>query len=119
MFAILTEYDVLRVQHTGRSDADCLLTGADPTQKDETGAFYIAQMIHYGLRPLKSKLAAKKASLEAFGDKKTLRVPKRLLGLEEDLKEKWKDVCKREGAQVKGKTAQVRYKNWEACNNSF
>ncbi|VDC01562.1 unnamed protein product [Peniophora sp. CBMAI 1063] len=68
-----------------------LLNNTDPSRKDETGAFYIAQMIHYGLRPVTTKQAAKRKLLEAFGDGKTLRVPKRLLGLEEDLKEKWKE----------------------------
>ncbi|KZV67835.1 hypothetical protein PENSPDRAFT_653754 [Peniophora sp. CONT] len=72
-----------------------LLTNTDPTRKDETGAFYIAQMIHYGLRPVTTKAAAKKKLLEAFGDEKTLKVPKRLLGIEEDLKEEWEEECKR------------------------
>ena len=33
--------------------------------KDETGAFYQAQLIHYGLRPLKDKKRAKKLLMEA------------------------------------------------------
>ncbi|VDB97892.1 unnamed protein product [Peniophora sp. CBMAI 1063] len=66
-----------------------LLTRSHSSKKDETGAFYIAQMAHYGIAPVTTKRAAKKKLMEAFGDGKALRVPKRLLGLEEDLKEEW------------------------------
>lgn len=57
-----------------------------PPHKDETGAFYEAQLVHYGLKRLKTKAAAKKALLAAFkanGD--ILEVPREIQDLEQRL----------------------------------
>ncbi|KAI9870113.1 MAG: hypothetical protein M1830_004672, partial [Pleopsidium flavum] len=57
-----------------------------PPHKDETAAFYEAQLVHYGLKPLKTKPAAKNAllvSLEA--NNRTLTVPEGILKLEREL----------------------------------
>ncbi|KAH9482263.1 hypothetical protein JR316_0004361 [Psilocybe cubensis] len=50
--------------------------------------FYSAQLIHYGFKPLKTKSAAKKKLLEAFGGKdgRTLEVPRSILELESRMK---------------------------------
>ena len=62
-----------------------------PNHRDETQYFYCAQLLHYGLKPLKSKSAAKKALLAAFGDSKTeLRVPEHILKLEKELEAQFK-----------------------------
>ena len=58
-----------------------------PPHKDETGAFYEAQLVHYGLKRFKTKAAAKKALLAAFkanGGK--LEVPREIQDLERHLK---------------------------------
>ena len=57
-----------------------------PPHKDETEHFYCAQLIHYGLKPLKTKVPAKKALLAAFGDGRTLTVPAHILVLQEQLR---------------------------------
>jgi hypothetical protein len=49
-----------------RKDGKPKVHQPDP-HRDETEKFYCAQCIHYGLRPLKSKSAAKKELLRAFG----------------------------------------------------
>jgi hypothetical protein len=54
--------------------------------KDEPGHFYVAQLALYGLKPLKTKDAAKKNLLLAFKGGKTLEVPDRLVQLERELK---------------------------------
>ncbi|KAL8804917.1 MAG: hypothetical protein Q9200_005631 [Gallowayella weberi] len=61
-----------------------------PKHKDETQHFYEAQTIHYGLKPFKTKTAAKNALLNAFkghgsGPGPTLTVPEKITKLEEDL----------------------------------
>lgn len=50
--------------------------------------FYAAQLMHYGLKPLKTKPAAKKKLLSAFGghEGKTLLVPKSILDLEKAMR---------------------------------
>ncbi|KAK7691532.1 hypothetical protein QCA50_004931 [Cerrena zonata] len=73
-----------------------------PFHKDETGHFYCAQLLHYGLKPLKTKAAAKKHLLAAFGSDQTLRVPDHIVQLENELK----DLYARSNAQAK-----IRYEN--------
>lgn len=68
--------------------------------KDETAAYYIAQLILYGLQPMKTKPAAKKALLAAFGSGKSLKVPENIITLEKELKGMWR---------VESEKAQVRY----------
>ena len=63
-----------------------------PPHKDPPGHFYCAQLIHYGLKPLKTKEPAKKKLLEAFGGKPnnpTLPVPKENVKLEETLRKQY------------------------------
>ena len=53
--------------------------------KDETGHFYIAQLIHYGLSVVKTKNAAKNRLMAAIGtekDGKSLKIPLNILKLE-------------------------------------
>jgi hypothetical protein len=63
------------------------LKARQPTpHKDQSTAFYQAQLEHYGLKPLKTKAAAKHALLVASkGDKKGLRVPDAILKLEKGM----------------------------------
>lgn len=72
-----------------------------PPHKDETAAFYIAQLMHYGLKPLKTKPAAKNALLAAFDGGESLAVPRRIVDLESELKELWR---------VENEKGRVRYK---------
>jgi hypothetical protein len=60
-----------------------------PPHKDETATFYIAQLMHFGLKPLKTKPAAKKALLAAFGDGQDPKVPEQLQNLEDELRALW------------------------------
>ncbi|KAI0027547.1 hypothetical protein K488DRAFT_90731 [Vararia minispora EC-137] len=57
--------------------------------KDEPWHFYTAQLLHYGLKPLKTKAAAKKALLAAFGGGTTLQVPQHILTLQQKLRAEW------------------------------
>ncbi|KIM35188.1 hypothetical protein M413DRAFT_20802 [Hebeloma cylindrosporum] len=56
------------------------------THKDEEAHFYAAQLIHYGLKPLKTREPAKKRLLAAFG------VPEAVLELEVALRQEWKEL---------------------------
>ncbi len=53
--------------------------------KDEPGHFYVAQLLLYGLNPLKSKPAAKKALLAALQGGAGLTVPENIRKIERDL----------------------------------
>ena len=53
--------------------------------KDEPGHFYEAQLLLYGLKPLKSKPAAKKALLAALQSGAGLTVPENIRKIERDL----------------------------------
>jgi hypothetical protein len=64
-----------------------------PPHKDETGAFYEAQLVHYGLKRLKTKAAAKKALLAAFeANGGELEVPPEIQDLEQQLKVRFADA---------------------------
>ncbi|KAJ7286247.1 hypothetical protein C8J57DRAFT_1287137 [Mycena rebaudengoi] len=65
-----------------------------PPHKDETEEFYVAQLMHYGLKPLKTKEAAKKALLAAFGPGNTLEVPPRILELKEKMRKEYSEANK-------------------------
>lgn len=57
---------------------------------DETENFYLAQLLHYGLQPQKTKEAAKDALLAAFKNQKSpLTVPENVLEVERDLEDKY------------------------------
>lgn len=62
--------------------------------KDHAAHFYCAQLIHYGLKPLKTREPAKKRLLAAFGAGQTLSVPASILQLEISMKEEWKKANK-------------------------
>jgi hypothetical protein len=64
------------------------------THKDEEAHFYEAQLIHYGLKPLKTREPAKKRLLAGFdgADGKGLEVPKAILELEVALRKEWKEL---------------------------
>ena len=62
-----------------------------PPHKDETGKFYEAQLIHYGLKPRKDKQAAKKALLEAAeANSGKFVVPEDILKLEGRMAEEYR-----------------------------
>ncbi|KAI5893733.1 uncharacterized protein SCHCODRAFT_02622611 [Schizophyllum commune H4-8] len=56
-----------------------------PPHKDPPAHFYTAQMIHYGLKPLKTRDPAKKRLVAAFNGGATLAVPAHILQLEQQL----------------------------------
>jgi hypothetical protein len=60
--------------------------------KDEPGHFYCAQLLHYGLKPLKTKEPAKKQLLAAFTANGTLSVPQHILTLEDTLRKEWDEA---------------------------
>jgi hypothetical protein len=59
-----------------------------PPRKDMPGHFYCAQLLHYGLKPLKTKEPAKKQLLAAFTNG-ALSVPQHILTLEDTLQKEW------------------------------
>ena len=89
------------------------------THKDEEAHFYAAQLVHYGLKPLKTREPAKKRLLAAFGgaDGKTLEVPKAILELEVALRKEWKELDakmeeRRESIRAEERERTAKY--WEA-----
>ncbi|KAI0340986.1 hypothetical protein BDW22DRAFT_374297 [Trametopsis cervina] len=62
-----------------------VLIDPPPAPKEEPAHFYCAQLLHYGLKPLKTKPAAKKALLKAFGIGQTLAVPQHIIQIREQL----------------------------------
>ncbi|KAL1738716.1 hypothetical protein HDZ31DRAFT_69698, partial [Schizophyllum fasciatum] len=56
-----------------------------PPHKDPPAHFYTAQMLHYGLKPLKTRDPAKRKLLAAFEGRDTLAVPAHILQLEQEL----------------------------------
>lgn len=56
-------------------------------EKDESVGYYKAQLRLYGLEAKRTRPEMKKLLLAAFGEKRTLEVPKELRDLEEKLKE--------------------------------
>jgi hypothetical protein len=59
---------------------------------DQPAHFYSAQLLHYGLKPLKLREPAKKRLLTAYGGAggDALKVPERILKLERQMKEKYR-----------------------------
>ncbi|KAK0446345.1 hypothetical protein EV421DRAFT_1707610 [Armillaria borealis] len=57
--------------------------------KDRPGHFYRARLVHYGLKPVTVKKAAKGLLLSAFDQDNTLAVPNNILRLEAGLKAKF------------------------------
>lgn len=60
------------------------------TFKDKSVDFYRAQLLHYACRDRKTKDAAKKELLKAFGDKKRLPIPPDLIAYEKELKDRYR-----------------------------
>lgn len=60
-----------------------------PPHKDEPWHFYCAQLLHYGLKPLKTKAAAKNHLLAAFGTGRDLAVPEWIIQLKAELQEEY------------------------------
>jgi len=63
-----------------------------PPHKDPPGHFYCAQLLHYGLKPLKTKDAAKKRLLTAYSPNRTLTVPEKILELEKELQKEYEEA---------------------------
>jgi hypothetical protein len=59
---------------------------------DQPAHFYSAQLLHYGLKPLKLREPAKKRLLDAYGGGSgdALKVPERILNLEKEMKEEYR-----------------------------
>ncbi|KAK1221327.1 hypothetical protein PQX77_015874 [Marasmius sp. AFHP31] len=72
--------------------------------KDSPGWFYCAQLLHYGLKPLKTKAPAKKQLLAAFDKDGVLRVPDNILQIERELKAEYQSAI--DVAQKKYEEAQ-------------
>ncbi|KAJ6490486.1 hypothetical protein DFH09DRAFT_1377362 [Mycena vulgaris] len=62
--------------------------------EDESEEFYIAQVAHYGMQPVKTKEGAKQALLAAFGSKTTLEVPARIFKLRESMRKEYSEANK-------------------------
>ena len=58
--------------------------------KDQSLAYYQAQLMLYGLKPKRSRPEMKRVLLAAFGDKHTLEVPEWFRSEERFLENKWK-----------------------------
>jgi len=66
-----------------------------PPHKDKAPDFYHAQCIHYGIRPFKTRPAAKRALLEAFAAQGNhLAIPQSILDTEAELKEEFAQANK-------------------------
>jgi hypothetical protein len=75
-----------------------------PPHQDETTAYYRAQLMHFGLKPLETKPAAKSALLAAFGDGQDLKVTEQVQKLEDELRTLW---------HAKNEEARIRYEQRE------
>jgi hypothetical protein len=58
-------------------------------QKDPPGHFYSAQLLHYGLKPMKTKAAAKKQLLASYAANRSLVVPESIMKLEKTLQKEY------------------------------
>ncbi len=82
LYALLTHVDPPPVY----TKSGTLAKRQPPPFKDRPGHFYRAQLVHYGLKPVTVKKAAKGLLLSAFDQDNTLAVPNNILRLEADLK---------------------------------
>ena len=79
--------------------------------KDKTQSFYVAQLYHYGLRPRKTKQAAKNALLAAFKNQgSTLTVPENIRKIEKELADKYRA----KNAMAEGEYRRTRNRQEEA-----
>ncbi|KAF9031016.1 hypothetical protein BDZ89DRAFT_1064350 [Hymenopellis radicata] len=63
-----------------------------PPFVDRPGHFYCAQLLHYGLKPLKTKDSAKKRLLESYNSDRQLHVPTAIVQLEQKLRADFKKI---------------------------
>ncbi|KAJ7685548.1 hypothetical protein DFH06DRAFT_1029285, partial [Mycena polygramma] len=84
--------------------------------EDESEEFYIAQLAHYGLQPAKTKEAAKRALLGAFGSKKTLSIPSKVLALEKEMCKEYKEANKLAKAKYQEEQKEEKKKEEEKRN---
>ncbi|KAJ6531259.1 hypothetical protein B0H19DRAFT_1273468 [Mycena capillaripes] len=84
--------------------------------EDESEEFYTSQLAHYGLQPATTKEAAKRALLTAFGTKKTLEVPSRILKLEKEMYKEYKESNKMAKAKYLEEQKEERKKEEEKRN---
>lgn len=80
-----------------------ILRPTDPQDnqiEDPTGPWYEAQLIHYGLKPSKTKAVAKTRLLDAL-NKGNLAVPQSIVKLERDLRKEWKKKEKEATTEAK------------------
>jgi hypothetical protein len=93
--------------------------------RDLPGHFYVAQLLHYGLAPLKTKEPAKKRLLAAFGTQKQLAVPEHMLELEKSLKAEYsqvKEIAEKKYAEEKKqreKEKAIRHQKQECEDGLF
>lgn len=69
-------------------------------RKDPPGHFYTAQLVHYGLKALRTKDAAKKLLLKQFDDGNSLVVPARILKIEAELSAEYAQQAALEHAET-------------------
>lgn len=62
-----------------------------PIHKDKSAGWYCAQLVHYGKKGLKTKNAAKKALLAAFGEEE-LKVPERIVKLKKSMQDEYAEA---------------------------
>jgi hypothetical protein len=84
--------------------------------EDESEEFYISQLAHYGLPPAKTKEAAKRALLSAFGTNKTLQVPPKILDLEKEMHKEYIEANKVAKAKYLEEQKQEKIKEEEKRN---
>ncbi len=63
-----------------------------PPFVDRPGHFYCAQLLHYGLKPLKTKDLAKKRLLASYNSDRQLHVPTAIVQLEQKLRADFKKI---------------------------
>lgn len=65
-----------------------------PKHKDQPASYYRAQLVHYGLKEVKTRDPAKKALLRAIeaAPNRTLVVPPHILTIERELKVEWEEA---------------------------
>lgn len=81
-----------------------------PIHKDKSAGWYCAQLMHYGMKGLKTKSAAKKALLAAFGEV-GLKVPERIVKLKKLMQEEYAE------ANEKAWKSKVEMENSETNRN--
>jgi intergrase/recombinase len=79
-----------------------------PVKPPNDSLFYVAQLLHYGLPPMKTKDPAKTRLLMAFGTQRELIVPKHILELEKSLKKQYSQANELQVKMRKGQRESKR-----------